>query len=110
MQAKWNREFSEGRELLTGQNMIETLSQNVLGMESPETGLSVPNSGVLPTAHQVENTAASGSVISSDDVRKWFVLQTKSRQEKVVCNFFGNAKSNTFCPLWPKPPTTVNVK
>lgn len=99
MQAKWNREFSEGRELLTGQNMIETLSQNVLGMESPETGLSVPNSGVLPTAHQVENTAASGSVISSDDVRKWFVLQTKSRQEKVVCNFFRERQIEHVLPL-----------
>ena len=85
--------------MLTGQNMTATITQNALGMESPETGLSVPNPGVLPSAQQVGNTADSGSVIRPDDVRKWFVLQTKSRQEKVVCDFFRERQIEHVLPL-----------
>lgn len=99
MQAKLNGEISDGRELLTGQNMTETLSHHALGTESPETGLSVPNSGVLPTGHHVGNTAVSGLVINNDDARKWFVLQTKSRQEKVVCDFFRERQIEHLLPL-----------
>jgi len=99
MQAKVNRELTEGRELLAGPNMTEAVSQSAGGTESPETGVSASNSGALPAVPQDVNPNGSGSLISAEGVRKWFVLHTKSRQEKVVCDFFRERQVECLLPL-----------
>ncbi len=65
-------------------------------LECPEIGLSAAGSAVVPVAGVVD---VVGAGISTGDVRKWFVLQTKSRQEKVVCDFFRDRQIEYLLPL-----------
>ena len=87
--------------MVTGQNMTESTPANrhanLPRMECPEIGLSVPNSAVVPVANVIADPVGAG--INNGDVRKWFVLQTKSRQEKVVCNFFRDRQVEYLLPL-----------
>jgi transcriptional antiterminator RfaH len=77
--------------------MIDTTLQNAPGAENMESGLSLPLSDTL-------SGAATGGVApafdqNGGDVRKWFVLHTKSRQEKVICDFFRERQVEYLLPL-----------
>ena len=81
--------------------MTETTSanghENVPRLECPEIELLAAGSAGVPVAGIVADVVGAG--ISSGDVRKWFVLQTKSRQEKVVCDFFRDRQIEYLLPL-----------
>ncbi len=87
--------------MVTGRHMTEATSanshENLSRMECPETELSGVKSATVPAASTVAQSVGSG--INRGDARKWFVLQTKSRQEKVVCDFFRDRQIDYLLPL-----------
>ena len=87
--------------MLTGQNMTESTSatrdENLSRVECPEAELSGVNSAPVHVAPAISDAVGAG--ISQVDPRKWFVLQTKSRQEKVVCDFFRDRQIEYLLPL-----------
>ncbi len=87
--------------LVTGQNMTESASanrdENLSRMECPEAELSGVNSAAVHVGSAIPDGGGGGS--NQGGAQKWFVLQTKSRQEKVVCDFFRDRQIQYLLPL-----------
>ncbi len=99
MQSDLNREGNSGKAPLSGHDMIDT------SIGSTTRTMSLENDHQLPVAADAASQSGDSIPIlpsagmQSVHVQKWFVLQTKSRQEKVVCDFFKERGVEHLLPL-----------
>ncbi|MGC9258453.1 MAG: transcription termination/antitermination protein NusG [Phycisphaerae bacterium] len=95
-----NKEDGKGREVVTGPNrMDELIKVPALPTERPDLVSCLQYADDTPAPTETANVAAPRNVMPPTDLRKWFVLHTKSRQEKVVADFYRQHNVEHLLPL-----------
>ncbi|MGC8624931.1 MAG: transcription termination/antitermination protein NusG [Phycisphaerae bacterium] len=79
--------------------MNEFIQVRALPTASPDLVSCWQYAGDTPAPTETANVAAPRNVMPPTDLRKWFVLHTKSRQEKVVADFYRQHNVEHLLPL-----------
>jgi transcriptional antiterminator RfaH len=99
MQAGLNREGNDGNEPLSERDMSNThaIPTQLAMSVDDDSHRCDPAAGLMQSVQP--NVAAPAEGIPRNTIQKWFVLQTKSRQEKVVCDFYKERGVEHLLPL-----------
>ncbi len=98
MRTSAHAEGEKDRELITGRNVTDG-STSALLKKSSDSGLSMQYVDNSPSSLGKANVAVPRNVPVLADPCKWFVLHTKSRQEKVVADFYRQHNIEYVLPL-----------
>ncbi len=98
MRTSAHAEGEKDRELITGRNVTDG-STSALLTKSTDSGIALPYTGDQQASSGKTPGAVSQYIPAPADLRKWFVLHTKSRQEKVVADFYRQHNIEYVLPL-----------
>ena len=101
MRTSAHAEGEKDRELITGRNIMDgSMSTSALLTKSTDSGIALQYADDQQALSGKTPVAVSQQYIPAPaDLRKWFVLHTKSRQEKVVADFYRQHNIEYVLPL-----------